>query len=135
MTGTELNHSVRLGFEGYREGCLHSAPLAVNVAEACASRTQILDSQLTANDDVAASARFHLESIGVRTVHFPTKLCLIYRGLLPCFLMGPCFSDCRIADLCRRLAAQVSQLSNVGSIPIARSIAHDDSIVLTRLTR
>src|SRR5437016_7198956 len=58
------------------------------MAEACGSRTQILDSQLTANDDVAASARFQLESIGVRTVHFPAKLCLIHQGLLPCFLLG-----------------------------------------------
>ena len=35
------------------------------MAEACGSRTQTLDSQLTANDDVAASAKFQLESIGV----------------------------------------------------------------------
>jgi len=58
----------------------------IDMAEACGSRTQILDSQLAAN------------------------------------------------DLCRRLAAQVSQFSNVGSIPIARSITHDLSIALTRLT-
>jgi hypothetical protein len=32
------------------------------LAEACGSRTQTLDSQLTANDDVAASAKFQLES-------------------------------------------------------------------------
>jgi Phage integrase family len=32
------------------------------------SRTQTLDSQLTANDDVAASAKFQLESFGVRTI-------------------------------------------------------------------
>jgi hypothetical protein len=29
---------------------------------------------------------------------------------------------------------EASQASDVGSIPIARSITHDDSIVLTRLT-
>src|SRR6266446_4059855 len=38
----------------------------IDVAEACGSRTQTLDSQLTANDAVAASAKFQLESIGVR---------------------------------------------------------------------
>ena len=32
------------------------------MAEACGSRTQILDSQLPANEDVAASALFQLES-------------------------------------------------------------------------
>jgi hypothetical protein len=36
------------------------------MAEACGSRTQTFNSQLTANDDVAASAKFQLESIGVR---------------------------------------------------------------------
>jgi hypothetical protein len=35
------------------------------LAEACGSRTQTFNSQLTANDDVAASAKFQLESIGV----------------------------------------------------------------------
>src|SRR5947207_16028336 len=47
------------------------------MAEACGSRTQTLDSQLTANDDVAASARFQLESIGVRTVQVPARFCLL----------------------------------------------------------
>jgi hypothetical protein len=77
------------------------------MAEACGSRTQTLDPQLTANDDVAASAKFQLESIGVRTVQVPARLCLIHRGLLACSLFGPRCSDCGIADLCRRLAAQV----------------------------
>ncbi len=36
------------------------------MAEACGSRTQTFDSQVTANDDVAASAEFQLESIGVK---------------------------------------------------------------------
>jgi len=35
------------------------------LAEACGSRTQALDSQLTANDGVTACAKFQLESIGV----------------------------------------------------------------------
>src|ERR1700674_1640791 len=39
-----------------------------DMAEACGSQTQTLDSQLTANDDVPASAKFQLESIGVRKV-------------------------------------------------------------------
>src|SRR6266550_5892338 len=38
----------------------------IDMAEACGSRTQTFNSQLTANDDVAASAKFQLESIGVR---------------------------------------------------------------------
>ena len=38
----------------------------IDMAEACGSRTQTFNSQLTANDDVAASAEFQLESIGVR---------------------------------------------------------------------
>jgi hypothetical protein len=67
----------------------------IDMAEACGSRTQTLDSQLAANDDVAASAKFQLESIGVRTDRFPAKLCLMHGGLLPCFLLvrtqpGPC---------------------------------------------
>jgi hypothetical protein len=37
----------------------------LDMAEACGSRTQTSHSQLTANDDVAASAKFQLESIGV----------------------------------------------------------------------
>jgi hypothetical protein len=60
----------------------------LDMAEACGSRTQTLDSQLTANDDVAASAKFQLESIGVTTFHFHSKLSLIIRGLLPCSLLG-----------------------------------------------
>jgi len=44
------------------------------MAEACGSRTQTLDSQLTANDDVAASAKFQLESIGVTTIDPPVEL-------------------------------------------------------------
>ncbi len=43
------------------------------MAEACGSRTQTLDSQLTANDDVAASAKFQLESIGVSPEIDPNK--------------------------------------------------------------
>ena len=35
------------------------------LAEACGSRNQTFNSQLPANDDGAASARFQLESIGV----------------------------------------------------------------------
>jgi hypothetical protein len=62
----------------------------IDMAEACGSRTQTLDSQLTANDDVAASAKFQLESTGVRTFHFHAKLSLILRGSLPCSLCrGP----------------------------------------------
>jgi hypothetical protein len=37
-------------------------------------------------------------------------------------------------DRAELLAARASQASDVGSIPIARSITHDDSIVLTPLT-
>jgi hypothetical protein len=37
----------------------------LDMAEACGSRTQTFNSQLTANDDVTASAKFQLESIGV----------------------------------------------------------------------
>src|SRR5882762_4887382 len=44
---------------------------------------------------------------------------------------GPRFSDCGIVDLCRRLAAQVSQLSDLGSIPIARSIKPVDAVGFT----
>jgi hypothetical protein len=44
------------------------SPPSVNRAEACGSRSQTFNSQLTANDDVAASAKFQLESIGVRTI-------------------------------------------------------------------
>ncbi|PYT61524.1 MAG: hypothetical protein DMG35_09145 [Acidobacteria bacterium] len=44
------------------------------LAEACGSRTQTFDSQLTANDDVAASAKFQLESIGVSPEVDPNKL-------------------------------------------------------------
>jgi hypothetical protein len=58
------------------------------MAEACGSRTQTIDSQLTANDGVAASAKFQLDSIGVRTAHFRAQLCLIQRGLLPCLLLS-----------------------------------------------
>ena len=36
------------------------------MAEACGSRTQLSDSQVAANDGVAACAKFQLESIGVR---------------------------------------------------------------------
>jgi hypothetical protein len=52
------------------------------MAEACGSRIQFLDSQRTANDDVAASARFEWEPIGISTVHCPAKLCLVgqFRG-------------------------------------------------------
>src|SRR5216683_2058355 len=46
---------------------------AANVAEACGSRTRTFNSQLTANDDVAASAKLQLESIGVRTVDLGSK--------------------------------------------------------------
>ncbi len=77
------------------------------MAEACGSRTQTLDSQLTANDDVAASARFQLESIGVRTVQVPARFCLLHCGSLPCSLLGPRFSRRGIGYLCRRHAAQV----------------------------
>jgi len=62
------------------------------MAEACGSRTQTFDSQPTANDDVTASAKFQLESIGVRTVHLLAKLCLINGELLPYSLFG-LFSD------------------------------------------
>lgn len=65
-------------------------PPGGGVAEACGSRTQTLDSQLTTNDDVAASAKFQLESTGVRTFHFHAKLSLILHGSLPCSLCrGP----------------------------------------------
>ena len=37
----------------------------LDMAEACGSRTQTFNSQLTANDDVAAFAKSQLESIGV----------------------------------------------------------------------
>src|SRR5437016_8808832 len=43
----------------------------IDMAEACGSRTQTFNSQLTANDDVAASARFQLESIGLKNLGFP----------------------------------------------------------------
>jgi len=36
-----------------------------DVAEACGSRTQTFDSQVAANDDVAASVKSQLESVGV----------------------------------------------------------------------
>ena len=39
--------------------------ICLNMAEACGSRTQTFNSQITANDDVAASAKFQLEPIGV----------------------------------------------------------------------
>jgi hypothetical protein len=38
---------------------------------------QTFNSQLTANDDVAASAKFQLESTGVRTVDLASKLRLL----------------------------------------------------------
>ena len=91
------------------------------MAEACGSRTQTFNSQLTANDDVAASARFQLESERFTS---PQD----FASLLS---FGPRFSDCGIVDLCRRLAAQVSQLSDLGSIPIARSIKPVDAVAFT----
>jgi hypothetical protein len=51
-------------FQLEQKGMLNTF-VSVKLAEACGSRTQTLDSQLTANDDVAASAKFQLESIGV----------------------------------------------------------------------
>jgi hypothetical protein len=75
----------------------------IDMAEACGSRTQTIDSQLATTDDAAASAGFPLDSIGVRTVHLPRKLCLIHRGLRPCSF-GPCFSD-RLRDV--RLGEQL----------------------------
>ena len=54
-----------------------------HVAQACGSRTQTFNSQLTANDDVAASARFQLESIGVRTVDLASKLGLLVANTPP----------------------------------------------------
>jgi hypothetical protein len=47
------------------------------MAEACGSRTRTLDSQLTANDDVAASAKFQLESIGVKNLRFSSSVQLL----------------------------------------------------------
>src|SRR5439155_3321704 len=42
----------------------------IDMAEACGSLTQTFNSQLTANDDVAASARFQLVSIGFKNLGF-----------------------------------------------------------------
>jgi hypothetical protein len=56
-----------------------------DMAEASGSRTQTFNSQLTANDDVAASAKFQLES----ERSLPAKLCLINGDLLPYSLFGP----------------------------------------------
>jgi hypothetical protein len=64
------------------------------MAEACGSRTQILDSQLTANDDVAASAKFELESTGVRTAHFQAKTLPHPQWIASLLSFGSCFSDC-----------------------------------------
>ena len=61
------------------------------MAEAWWSRTQTFDSQVAANDDVAASAKFQLESTGVKKVHFPARLYLIHRGSLPCSVSGLVF--------------------------------------------
>src|SRR6266480_83422 len=55
----------------------------IDMAEACGSRTQKFNSQLTANDDVAASAKFQLESIGVRTVDLPSNLGLLVLNVDP----------------------------------------------------
>jgi hypothetical protein len=115
--------------------CLQLPSSQIDMAEACGSRTRTIDSQLTANDDVAASARFQLESIGVRTLHFPAKLLPHPQQIASLLSLGPCFSDCGLVDLCRRLAGQVLQLSDVGWIPIARSISLDDSVAFMRLSR
>jgi len=61
------------------------------MAEACGSRTQTFNSQLTANDDVAASAEFQLESTGVSKFHFHAKLSLILPGPLPYSLLSLVF--------------------------------------------
>jgi hypothetical protein len=56
------------------------------------SRTQTFNFQLTANDDVAASAKFQLEAIGVRTVHFPAKFTPSTADCFPALLsFGPRF--------------------------------------------
>src|SRR6266550_8987742 len=57
--------------------------ITTQLAEACGSRTQKLNSQLTANDDLAASAKFQLESIGVRTVDLPSNLGLLVLNVDP----------------------------------------------------
>ena len=83
----------------------------IDMAEACGSRSQTLDSQLAANDDVAASAKFQLESIGSER----------HRGLLPCFLLGLVSRTAELLTCVGRPSAQVSELLNLGSISLARS--------------
>ena len=43
-------------------GIAEPQKVGTDMAEACGSRTQTFNSQVTANDDVAASAKFQLES-------------------------------------------------------------------------
>jgi hypothetical protein len=80
------------------------------MAEACGSRTQTIDSQLTANDDVAASAKFQLDSIGVIAAHFRAQLCLIQRGLLPCLLLSLASRTAELRHIREALAVFQSQL-------------------------
>ncbi len=106
------------------------------MAEACGSRTQTVDSQLTADDDVAASARFQLESAGVRTTHFqaknsasssvnrfPALFWILFPGLLKC---GPVLVDSRCT----------SRFSDVGisiwPIPVALVLVREDSLLTAR---
>src|SRR5216684_1222593 len=63
------------------------------MAEACGSRTQTFDSQVPADDDVAASAKFQLESIGVTpSIIFTTLLGLHNIARWP-FLVPGIYSD------------------------------------------
>jgi hypothetical protein len=81
------------------------------MAEACGSRTQTFNSQLTANDDVAASAKFQLESIGVS----PAKLRLFPSRIASLLTFVHCFPDYGIFVVCPRFAAHVSHKIREGA--------------------